>query len=165
MTKEDLKDHISDFIYDIKSFFVVSHEQICRFFYYGWKMRNAYEFDSHSILMADHYATTRLLKFMQSNSTHTLWTSYDSKLLRRLIEYQNLGERLLKYHYNDNTNKFFDSIGNPGFDELWGDNRKEWTKYESFCFKKAVERDTMEAKNDWKRYCKLRERYLQMWWD
>ena len=85
----------------------ILYEQICRFLYYGWHLRNANEFDSYSILQAEKAAADRLVKLMKSDKTHLVWnSSKQTNLMKKLLEYHELVGRAYKDNYTKNYAKF-----------------------------------------------------------
>ena len=124
-------------------------ERIYRFFYYGWKSIDFYEFDYSSVLQSEKLAVDRLVNFMLSDKTHLMWndnSGRQSNHMRKLLEYHGLLGKILDGNYHRNFSKIYPT-----------ENK--------FKIRRALNIDNIERKNDWERYCYLRYKYLHFWWD
>lgn len=155
----------------------VFYEQLCRFFYYGWKMKDAYEYDYNSVEQAQYFSLLRLKKFMDSDKTHLMWNdSKDTKLMKRLAETVELSKYLVNHdrsfkNYRKLRKKYKSNKKRGRFD-IFEDTFMEYKnakpiddKLFRFMMKKAFERDGKEYKAKKKRFEHLMSTYLQHWWD
>jgi len=157
---------------------IIFYEQVCRFLYYGWNMRNAYEFDSSSVELAQHYSLLRLKKFMESDKTHLAWNdSKDTKLMKRLAEAVKLSGELLKIddgtshkHYSKLRKKYKPKKKNDTLsfiDKLYdtSETKEIDDKLFTFMLRKAFKKDNTVFLEKKKRFEYLMSKYLKHWWD
>lgn len=155
----------------------ILYEQLCRFFYYGWNMRNAYEFDSSSVELAQYYSLLRLKKFMESDKTHLAWNdSKDTKLMKRLAEAVKLSGELVKIdnetsnkHYSKFRKKYKSNDKKNSISYLFGDRYTKAKEIDdklfTFMLRKAFKKDSTVFLEKNKRFEYLMSKYLKHWWD
>lgn len=167
---DNLSDYVYDRITDVRVFF-----QKCeRFIYWGWKMKDSVDFDSHDIYLLIHLKLSRNYKCFRDHG-HCVWNSNENtKLMRKLRETKELALRLyeddLHYRaYREADERFghkteFVPTDNPNFSRLkmyYENNPKR-----AELFKKArakIYHKEQQHRKD--RFYHLMSTYLERFWD
>lgn len=153
-------------MYKIKEFF----RKIYRFYYYGKVGMNCQPYDANCIddLILAHIK--RVEAFMDSDSTHTLWSSKEHGLKRKLREFRHLCELKVQYDdFNDHYefNKVYDAFG----PRKWVDIGNGMSQLEPYpeekekSVRQAMRLDRMRAEQRRKRYYRMLSYYLPRFWD
>lgn len=143
-------------------------EKIKRMLFWGWKLRDSYDFDAHTIYEILYLKLDRVYNVMLNNS-HLMWNdSPDTPGMRRLREARDLALRFSQdfeeYDHRafDETRKLFGpsnmQFTDNGVTSDWGEDahrylnirRKHWNKVKS---------------EQHKRLFYLIEKYTCHWWD
>ena len=101
--KDNIKDVFDDLRVNISCFF----ETVERFFFWGWKLRNSYDWDHRYLVEIIHFKLKRMEKKFIKNSRCT-WTERLSKghpsgLAQKLKVAIKLSERYLNHDYSNET--------------------------------------------------------------
>lgn len=149
-------------------------EKIKRIVFWGWKLRNNYDFDAGYMYEVMYLKFDRLYYGMLAHS-HCVWNSSpSSKLMRRLYEARGLAKKLSESEYGRHSHTFLEKYYrineyNPNgvnFCRPIGVNAKLVSQeFYSYGLKKTLTRDENERKIDQKRLYHLMERYIDVWWD
>lgn len=162
---EFTKDLLRDLRIDFKSFI----EKLRRMVYWGWKMRNSYDFDAHTIYDMLHYKLDKIYQSALKDPYH-VWTDPNTKLMKRLKEASILAKRIREDNYQ--IRAFQEA------DEKF--TYKHWlvpslTHRKSSLFKKTPERARLFYKgrdriymkvqqHEVERFHMLLEKYIDRWW-
>jgi len=155
----------------------IKYEMLGRMLFWGWNMRNSYDFDAHTIYDMLYLKLDRLYDLFENHS-HLMWNSdTQNKDMRRLCEARGLAKKLSKCdcymrHYMKvrNTYRYEDQGDNSAwYTELVGyryDNNKTISKeYFRRLSKSAMKLDSAEMKTDKDRLFKLLSDKIDQWWD
>lgn len=96
MTDIKIIDYISDSLHDIKKWFIVQYEALSRQFFWAKKMRWNYDWDGVYIYKLLNIKLERMIKIFRDHG-HTVWTSENTKLMKQLLEANELSKRLFEY--------------------------------------------------------------------
>jgi hypothetical protein len=160
---------LKDIMTDIRVFF----DKIGRFFYWGWKLRESYEWDAHFVYEMIYLKLDDNYKCFK-NHGHLVWNeSEHTNRMKKLREAKELAKKLFE---DDYQLKSIEAV-----EAKYGPIQLNFTKYGSFSSAKIdypvksrayrhytdiMDRkfDTMRE-TDKKRLYYLLNKYLRYWWD
>lgn len=91
-------EYLKDQLQDLRIYFKSLKETLSRMIYWGWKMRNSYDFDAHTMYDILHYKLDRIYQAALKDPYH-VWTDPNTKLMRRLKEASILANRISEDNY------------------------------------------------------------------
>lgn len=164
-----LKDILDTFKYRLLSL----KETLGRMIYWGWKMRNSYDFDAHTVYDILHHKLDKIHQAALKDPYH-VWTEPNTKLMKRLKEASILAKRIREDNYQ--IRAFQEA------DEKF--TYKHWlvpslTHRKSSIFKSTYEKTPERARlfrkgrdkiymkvqqHEVKRFHMLLEKYIDKWW-
>lgn len=149
------------------------YEQIQRFFFWGWKLRNSHDWDSHTIYEMLYLKLDRIYDTMKKDS-HLMWNSDEKNNgMRKLLEAKGLARDLYDNQFGNNRVYFHEKFQFPreegdifaklgvSFPDAKIIDKKLW----KFYFKKDIEREDKRQKEKVDRLHYLLTKYIQHWWD
>lgn len=136
-------------------------EKIKRMIFWGWKMRNSYDFDASTLYDMIYYKLDRVYNCFLEDS-HCVWNDGpNTKGMRKLRIARELARRLkdetYTYHYEQYLLKYEPERLSTHWTSWTIRNRKE--------FKRAIQRDSAMQKRDNDYLFKLLNKNLTHWWD
>ena len=147
--------------------------KVQRMFWWGWKMRNSYDWDYSYLYETVGFKLERMIKEFRENG-HCQWNSSpENREFKRLIEARELANRL-RGNYNEDREltKFFEKYTKPRTKqdlfykmEIFQDAKEIDEKLYKFMFKKACEKEKVKTDETRKRFYYLLEKYGESWWD
>lgn len=145
------------------------YKMLCRMFYWGWHMRNSYDYDARTIYKVLYRKLSRL-QYEMENDGHCIWNDSNTNLMKKLKESKQLAKKLSKYSYSKNYEQVFKKYKsnkkeNIVFFDLHKDAKCIDSALYSFIVRKAFNKDSNEEAYDKKRLFYLLEKYIQHWWD
>ena len=168
--------------YEFWSFYRSIRGDVChffdtieRFFYWGWKLRHNYDWDSAGIYDMILFKLDRMIPIFEDSQYH----SYSKKFVNRMKEVRDLAKRLKQGDYNQYHDSFEEKWGRQTwntesikegqitricFNEPPSVNDTNLEKYHSE-FKKAMTDDYNAEIADRKLFFELLNKYIQKWWD
>ena len=177
-----IKSCILDWFWDkYTDFIIVPYETVCRFFYWGWKLRYSYEFEAGHGLYYMIYLKTKGLIDYSRKYAHLRWNDDENGTqFRKLKIACTLAQRLYKDCYNTNVAKHEEKWGkdeiyfekcedNPMLSEMKhkrhinmtddqiAEERKEWLR--------AHKADQQQQLNERKYLFELLNKHMEGWWD
>lgn len=182
--KESFISKFLDFGYNkYTDFVIVPYETLCRFCYWGWKLRKNYSYNcNYSIYYILHLKFKGLIDYSRKY-THLCWNKNEnSKLFRRLKIACYLSKRLYLADYNVNINKH-DKKWNINWDNefLFKSERKnnvstlQWRSNQGLTKKQlnqkskefdiASDLDDLQKKNEKEYLFSIMSKYMSSWWD
>jgi len=164
----DIFEDLGELLYgNLISFFSDLKRRVEFFCYWGWKLKDSYDWDYCFLYEIIHIKMKRMHKNMTKYG-HCVDSSVNSKSMKRLLEASELADRLRgkdnietinmmkKYtHEGDFTKKYSHYGKRIELDE----------KTYRFFSKKAMERDASRNKTTKNRFFKLMHTYMENWWD
>ena len=158
----------------INNWFQIKYEQLQRMIFWGWNMRNSYDFDGGTVYKVLNLKLKRMYDCFLKDG-HLMWNnSPDTRGMRLLIECIELTSRLQE-DYHRNYEVVCERYMTPprtkcSFLEKFHDDMYPNAKpidramYRHF-LSKAFDKDSSEQKRDKARLFKLLEKHLDSWWD
>jgi len=171
---ESIKDYIEDKYYDFIGFFSSKYQMLQRMFFWGWKMRWSWDFDSHTIYEMLHYKLDRLYNCHLKYS-HCVWNSDpNNNLMKKLKEASILAKRLSEDQYDikafEEADKKFklkswmEKIKDTSYSRYY--STYEITPKRAELYRKARVKIYFKQKQYEKdRLFKLLNQYIAIWWD
>lgn len=177
--------NILDWFYDkYTDLIIVPYETICRFLYWGWKLRNNYEWDCSSNTYYMFYLKfDSLIKYSKKHA-HLMWNSdYEGKDFRKLRIACELAKRLYEDDYNTHTDEHnkkwkedneFDSKPNFKNGKIisysldWKSEQnltKKELEQKGKEFRIAYNLDNKQKESEKKYLFKILTKHLEGWWD
>ena len=150
-------------------------ESVCRFFYWGWKMRMNYDWDYTGIYEMLVYKLDRMIPLFEKNEFHC----YSKKFIRKMKIIRSLAYRLSKSDYSRNYDAHNDTWGHSEYrfkankDGLTSQmifidppkvNDKNRKRYMESA-KKATLNDNAEEVEDRILMFNMISKYIPKWWD
>jgi hypothetical protein len=181
---EQLKYGLTDFkpydypvekINELFEWFRSKYEMICRIFYYGWKMRNSYDFDGHALYGVIYLKLDAMYRCFRDHG-HCVWNRNKNtvsmrririarELARRLDEGDYFSRALIPHDKKWGTSEVKFKNGKGIF--IIYENAKNYEQQEQardemlLYYNKAEE----QIQTEHKELFRLLEKYLQGWWD
>lgn len=155
------------FWYDPIMWITIKWEMLCRMCYYGWHMRNSYDFDGHTVYHMLYLKLERMQKTMSTHG-HTVWTDGDTKLMRKLQEAKIIAYKLnnsLDFHAMKFMHKYKTDDRSWFGSDLFPNAKLIDHKLYSYMLKKAWDKDYNYEKFLKTRLYYLLQTYLDQWWD
>jgi len=154
-----LIDWLSDFIYDKIKWMRSSKEKIERMSFWGWHMRNSYDFDAGTVYDMLHLKFDRLHKCFRDHST-CMWTSDEnSRAMRRVKIVSILSKRLATLNIRTNVEEHYKNFPPTG------DYNRVYSKQETRSMKRAWQMDNQQEKNEKELLFKILKRNMDYMWD
>ena len=160
-------------------FIIVPYETVCRFCFWGWKLRNAYEFQCESIYLTIYLQLKQMIDYSKEYA-HLCWNSnYEGSEFRKLRIASCLAKRLYEDDYNihmkNHDKKWgcgqYTTIENKETDRTYLEikrknihNEKDKLQH-SKEYRLASDADEKQKSNERKYLYKLLEKHLESWWD
>lgn len=95
-----MKSMILEKIWDIQIFFRSNYERLCRMLYWGWHMRDSYDFDAQTLYEMTYRKLDRVY-YVMKNHGHLMWNSNENnRLMRELREARELARRMWQDEYD-----------------------------------------------------------------
>ena len=168
-----MKQFIIDKKNDLVSWFTVKYETICRMVFWGWNLRNSYDFDACTIYDILYLKLDKVYKCMRDDS-HLMWNSdTNHKDMKRLLEASKLAKKLSEYDYIRHYHKVKTQYsGKRRTDLLSSIERSLYpnakpidNKLYNSMIKKSCKLDGAEKKRDKDRLFRLLNIKIDEWWD
>ena len=179
---EDFVDWMSDLYTDL---FIIPYETLCRFLYWGWKLRHSYEWEAgHGLYYMIYLKTKGLIDYSRDHA-HLCWNNNeDGTEFRKLKIACNLAKRLWEEDYHTHReihnkkwgNKIefdflphsYDKDGKPLTYSMISINEQRRSKEENEKERKeyriAIEKDQQQD-SERKYLMELLFKYMDRWWD
>lgn len=160
-----------DWFFNIIYWIRDKYEMIKRMLFWGWKLRNNADFDSHFLYEIIHLKLRKIYECHRDHG-HCVWnSSKNNKQMRKLRECYELAKRLYddeyrlnkvskimdKYKSNQSKNNFVESY----YPEAKAINHKLYT----FIIKRSMDKDNAILKERKDRLFTLLYKYIDEWWD
>jgi len=164
---------IKDIWQDITKFFISKYEMIKRMLFWGWKLRNSWDFDACTIYEILYLKLTRIYNCFLDDG-HCLWNDdINNKGMRELRTAIELAKRLSEDTYTYYNEKHNEKWGKPEFsfdNNVFKSTRnkvlsKEDKIQEKKEFRIALNKDNKQCINDQKELFKLLNKNISYWWD
>ena len=155
---------------DVRHFF----DTIERFFYWGWKLRHNYDWDSAGIYDMIIYKLDRMLPIFEGSDVH----SYTPKFINKMKQVRELAKRLRQGDYSRNHDAFEAKWGSSNWNTYSANNgitkmlfvnplsvnASNEDRYHEECGK-ALKADYADEVADRKLLFEMLNKNIQKWWD
>lgn len=144
--------------------FQIQIERVKRMVYWGWNLRDSYDFDTMCMYQMMALKLERIHDVMKNHS-HLQWNSDErNNSMRKLSEAKMLAKRISKERYD--MRAWEETEARYGVD--FSNGLPIWKycpeKAQKFFLTRAKHYDKME-KYEWERFHYLLEKYSKHWWD
>lgn len=165
-------DWVSDKCNSIISEFRSKKEMIERMIFWGWKMRNSWDFDASTTYSMIHLKLDRCYKTFKDHG-HCAWNSSEKlNRMRKLKEASKLAERLYEDKYDirafketDERFKFKQWFTPSKYGSQWHSTYEKTPKRARIFYKARGKVYLAQKKYEHKRLFELLDKYLDQWWD
>lgn len=158
--------------------FRIKYEMLCRMFFWGWKLRNNWDFDGETVYGILELKLERMYDCFKADEYHVWCSSTENKRMRQLSEAILLCKRLNNNYYENMSFAEIDAIfGDPSFHFVQLDNwfhsmevyrprvkTQEDKEFFSKEYKRIMNKYSKLHKQDQERFYYLLNNNVRQWW-